>query len=67
MKVKVYRVWPKNDHAKYYLVDAPNKHIAKWSGANLMNNEYSCFLSVKDMKAERWKYEEVKCNFDMED
>lgn len=57
-KVKVYRVIPKSDTSKCYLVDAPNKRIAKWCGANLINNEYAVFLTAKDMKAERFKVQE---------
>lgn len=62
MKVKVYRVTLKNPTADspFYLVDAPNKHIAKWCGANLYNNEYMGFLTPKDMKVERFNYEELK-------
>lgn len=57
MGVKVYRVALKTPTTvdPYYLVDAPNKYIAKWCGANLFNNEYIGFLSAKDMKAERFK------------
>lgn len=63
MKVKVYKVSPKNlppqdaDRFWYY-VDAPNKHIAKWCGANLYNHDYVAFMSAKDMKAERFGYKE---------
>ncbi|MEE1302259.1 MAG: hypothetical protein UHD64_05685 [Bacteroidales bacterium] len=61
MKVKVYRVSPKNPITDYpfYMVDAPNKHIAKWCGANLYNNEHMSFLSAKDMKVERYRYKEA--------
>lgn len=56
MKVKVYRVLPKkNPNGIFYMVDAPNKRIAKWCGANLFNNEYAAFLSAKDMGAERFR------------
>ena len=54
MKVKVYRVFPKQNPSEIsYMVDAPNKRIAKWCGANLYNYE-RCFdfLSYKDMVAE---------------
>ena len=54
MKVKVYRVVPKeNPNCIFYMVDAPSKRIAKWCGANLFNNEYIDFnfLSAKDMIA----------------
>ena len=54
MKVKVYRVYPKNNPFNYYLVDAPCAFVAKWCGAALVNNEYATFLSAKDMKAERF-------------
>lgn len=61
MKVKVYRVTLKNPtvDSPFYMVDAPNKRIAKWCGANLYNNEYHAFLSAKDMNVERFKLEEV--------
>ena len=56
MKVKVYRVVPKeNQNGVFYMVDAPSKRIAKWCGANLFNNEYIDFLSAKDMIAERFR------------
>ena len=56
MKIKVYRVEPKeNPNSIFYMVDAPNKRIAKWCGANLFNNEYIAFLSAKDMVAERFR------------
>lgn len=56
MKAKVYRVVPKkNTSGVFYMVDAPNKRIAKWCGANLFNNEYIAFLSAKDMIAERFR------------
>lgn len=55
MKVKVYRVFPKtNPNGVFYMVDAPNKRIAKWCGANLINNEYTTVLSAKHMIAERF-------------
>lgn len=58
MKVKVYRVAPKeNPNGVSYLVDAPSKRIAKWCGANLFNNEYIDFLAAKDMIAEHFRVE----------
>ncbi len=57
-KVKVYKVYPKNNPDLWYLVDAPNKHIAKWCGTAILNNTYSSFLTAKDMKAERFKADE---------
>jgi hypothetical protein len=58
MKVKVYRVWPKNDPELWYLVDAPSKRIARWCGSAIMNNDYATFLTAKDMVAERFKAED---------
>lgn len=61
MKVKVYKVAPKkNQDGIFYMVDAPNKRIAKWCGANLYNHEYFDFLSYKDMVAERFRVTEAK-------
>jgi hypothetical protein len=37
------------------MVDAPNKRIARWCGANIYNNEYIDFKRSKDMKAIRFK------------
>lgn len=54
MKIKVYKVWIQNS---WYLVDAPNKRIAKWCAANLYNHEYTAFLSAKDItKVELFTY-----------
>lgn len=56
MKVKVYKVWIKNE---WYLVDAPNKRIAKWCAANLYNHDYVAFKAAKDVdKIERYTYKE---------
>jgi hypothetical protein len=57
MKVKVYKVYPKENPDLWYLVDAPTKHIAKWCGAAILNNTYCNFLAAKHMKAERWTCE----------
>ena len=59
-KVKVYKVYPKNNPDLWYLVDAPSKRIAKWCGANILNNTYASFLAAKDMKAESWECHENK-------
>lgn len=57
MQVKQYRVVPKdNPTGIFYMVDAPNKRIAKWCGANLLNNEYVTFLKADDMVAYRFRY-----------
>lgn len=58
MRIKVYKVWLKDRPDIWYYVDAPSKRIAKWSGANLANNEYTSFFTNKDMKVERFTYEE---------
>lgn len=58
MKVKVYKVSLKEDPTIWYFVDAPSKRVAKWCGAALYNNEYLGFHTNKDMKVERFKYEE---------
>ena len=56
MKVKVYRVAPKeNPNGISDMVDAPNKRIAKWCGANLFNNRYIDFLSAENMIANRFR------------
>ncbi len=58
MKVKVYRVWVKDNPNIWYYVDAPSKRITKWCGANLSNNEYSGFHTDKDMKVKKFTYKE---------
>jgi hypothetical protein len=55
MKIKVYRVSPKDNPNIEYLVDAPNKGIARWCGANLCNHEYTGFHTAKDMKVKRFR------------
>jgi hypothetical protein len=57
-KVKVYKVYPKNNPDMWHLVDAPSKRIAKWCGTGILNNTYCGFLQAKDMKAERWTEKE---------
>lgn len=57
-KVKVYKVYPKNNPDLYYLVEAPSRRIAKWCGANILNTEYVTFLAAKDMVAKRSNAEE---------
>ncbi len=59
-KVKVYKIYPKNNPDLWYLVDAPSKRIAKWCGAAVLNNTYAVFLAAKDMKAEPWECHENK-------
>ena len=36
MKVKVYMVYPKDSQDLWYLVDAPNRRIAKWCGTAIL-------------------------------
>jgi hypothetical protein len=59
MRVKVYKVYNKYNPDIWYLVDAPNKRIAKWCGAAIFCNTYCANLwTEKDMIAERRKEEE---------
>ena len=55
MKVKVYKVYPKDNPDLWYYVDAPSKRVAKWCGAAILNNTYLNFLTAKNMVAERFK------------
>lgn len=59
MKVKVYKVSLKKHPDIWYLVGAPSKRIAKWCGIACYEQNYVSFLSIKDMKAERFTYEET--------
>ena len=53
MKIKSYRVYPKNDPSLWYTVEATSKRIARWCGANIINNNFHCFLTAKDIVAVR--------------
>jgi hypothetical protein len=55
MKVKVYKVYPKDKPDLWYFVDAPSKRIAKWCGAAILNNIYCNFLAAKHMEAKRFR------------
>ena len=51
MKIKEYEV---RLHGKFtnphtFIVEAPNKRIAKWCGANLFNHQYFSFATAKDI------------------
>ena len=56
---KVYEVSYQDNYGftHSYLVEAPNKRIAKWCGATLHNNRFVTFLSAGDMKAKRYRRE----------
>jgi len=61
-KVKVYRavvtVVNKTSGMEYedeYLVDAPNKLIAKWAAANIYNYEYAGFATADNVKVKRFQ------------
>ena len=53
MKIKAYKVWPKNNPDLWYAVEAPSKRIAKWCGAALLNNDYHQFMVAKDLHVEK--------------
>ena len=53
MKVKVYKVYPKNNPDLWCMVDAPSKRIAKWCGIAVLNNDYCVFLPTNAMVAEK--------------
>ena len=55
-KTKVYKVSTKKDPIIYYYVDAPNKRVAKWCGANLLDYEYVSFTAPRDLKVERAEF-----------
>lgn len=54
-KVKVYKVYPKNNPDLWYLVDAPCKRIAKWCGAAILSNTYCQSPVAKHMVAKVYK------------
>lgn len=51
MKIKSYKVFPKNDPSLWYIVEAPSKRIARWCGASIINSNYNGFLTAKDVVA----------------
>lgn len=55
--VKCYRVYPKDNPDLWYLVEAPNKRIAKWCGIAVLDVNYCGSWTTKDMKAERFEEE----------
>ena len=62
MKTKVYRVSLTDNPNIEYLVDAPNRWVAKWCGANLYNHEYADFRTAKDMTVKRFRTETIDDN-----
>lgn len=53
--MKEYTVVYKHSVAKYYIVEAPSKRIAKWAALNLLSHDYWMQISVKDLIAYRTK------------
>lgn len=52
---KTYIVHPKGASDLWYEIDAPSKRIAKWCGLNVIQANYGCNYTVKDMIAKRRK------------
>ena len=52
---KTYIVYPKGAFDLWYEIEAPTKRIAKWCGLNVIQTNYGCNYTVKDMVAERKK------------
>ena len=51
--IKTYIVYPKGNPDLWYEIDAPTKRIAKWCGLNVIQSNYGCNYTIKDMVAER--------------
>ena len=51
--IKTYIVYPKGNPDLWYEIGAPTKRIAKWCGLNVIQANYMCNYTVKDMVAER--------------
>ena len=51
--IKTYIVYPKRNPDLWYEIEAPLKFIAKWCGLNVIQANYSCNYTIKDMVAER--------------
>jgi hypothetical protein len=56
--IKTYIVYPKRNPDLWYEIEAPFKFIAKWCGLNVIQANYGCNYTVKDMVAERKKDKE---------
>ena len=50
---KTYIVYPKENPDLWYEIEAPTKRVAKWCGLNVIQSNYCCNYTVKDMVAER--------------
>jgi hypothetical protein len=55
---KLYIVYPKGAFDLWYEIEAPTKRIAKWCGLNVIQANYGCNYTIKDMVAERKREEE---------
>lgn len=51
--IKTYTVYPKGDSELRYEIKAPTKRVAKWCGLNVIQSNYCCNYTVKDMVVER--------------
>ena len=51
--IKTYIVYPKSKSDLWYEIEAPTKRIAKWCGLNVIQSNYCCNYTVKDMVAKR--------------
>jgi hypothetical protein len=62
MRIKEYEVTLKyaTVDTPVFIVDAPNKRIARWCGANLYNHNYSSYKTARDMIAKPVKKTEDK-------
>ena len=52
---KTYIVYPKRHPDLWYEIDAPTKRVAKWCGLNVIQSNYGCNYTVRDMVAKRRK------------
>lgn len=62
MRIKLYEVTLRHEGQdnETYWVDAPNKWIAKWCGANLFNHKFKSFCKAKDMRAKRLRLKDIE-------
>lgn len=52
MTSKTYIVYPKGASELWYEIEAPNKYIAKWCGLNVIQSNFNCDYTIKDMIVE---------------
>ena len=56
--MKTYKINLKKHPQFEYIIDAPNKRIAKWCAVSIHNQNYMCGITIKDVDIKRHKWED---------